>query len=69
MQINNPSKKLGEKIIKLRKQKDLSQEQLALLSYTDRSYLAEVEAGKANPSIKYLRKIVKTLKIKIKDLF
>ncbi len=58
-------KRLGETIIKSRQKRCLSQEQLALLSDVDRSYLAEVEQGKANPSIKFLHKISKTLKIKV----
>ena len=61
-------KKLGETIIKSRQKKRLSQEQLALLSDVDRSYLAEVEVGKANPSVKFLHKIAKTLKIKVRKL-
>jgi len=61
-------KRLGETIIKSRQKKGLSQEQLALLSDVDRSYLAEVEQGKANPSIKFLHKITKTLKIKVGEL-
>ena len=58
-------KRLGETIIKSRQERCLSQEQLALLSDVDRSYLAEVEEGKANPSVKYLHKISKILKVKI----
>lgn len=62
-------KKLGESIIVTRKNKSLSQDQLAILSDVDRSYLAEVEEGKANPSIKFLHKIAKILKIKVGKLF
>lgn len=61
-------KKLGETIIKTRQKRCLSQEKLALLSDVDRSYLAEVEEGKANPSVKFLHKIAKTLKIKVGKL-
>lgn len=58
-------KRLGEKIITYRKKLKLSQQQVATLSDVDRSYLAEVEEGKANPSIKFLHRISKTLKVKI----
>ncbi|MFH0979417.1 MAG: helix-turn-helix transcriptional regulator [Candidatus Roizmanbacteria bacterium] len=68
MQGNHYYKKLGENIIQTRKKKDLSQDQLAILSDVDRSYLAEVEEGKANPSIKFLHKIAKILKIKVNEL-
>lgn len=61
-------RRLGEKIIHTRKKKSLSQEQLALLSDINRTYLSKIEKGKANPSVKILGKIAKTLKIKIKNL-
>ena len=61
-------KRLGESIITHRKKLKLSQQQVAILSDVDRSYLAEVEEGKANPSIRFLHKIAKILKIKIRSL-
>lgn len=61
-------KRLGESIITHRKKLRLSQQQVATLSDVDRSYLAEVEEGKANPSIKFLHKISKILKVKIGSL-
>lgn len=65
-------KRLGESIVTYRKKLKLSQYQVADKSQVDRSYLAEVEEGKANPSIKFLHRISKTLKINvgrlIKDL-
>lgn len=61
-------KRLGETIINSRKKANLSQHELALFSDVDRSYLAEVEQGKANPSIKFLNKIAKILKIRVGKL-
>lgn len=65
-------KRLGESIVTHRKKLKLSQQQVAMLSDVDRSYLAEVEEGKANPSIRFLHRIAKIFKIKvgrlIKDL-
>ena len=61
-------KRLGEKICTVRKKQKLSQEQLALLSYVDRTYLARIEEGKANPSVKVLHKLAKNLKVKIHEL-
>ena len=58
-------KRLGETIITNRRKANLSQHELALFSDVDRSYLAEVEEGKANPSMKFLNKISKILKIKV----
>ena len=65
-------KRLGETIISYRKKLKLSQDQVADKSKVDRSYLAEVEEGKANPSVKFLHRISKILRVKvgrlIKDL-
>ncbi|MCX7956170.1 MAG: helix-turn-helix transcriptional regulator [Patescibacteria group bacterium] len=61
-------KRLGNNILKWRKERNLSQQELASLSDTDRSYLAEVEEGKANPSLKFLNKIAKALRIDLKEL-
>jgi len=61
-------RKLGEIIITWRKRKNYSQEQLALLSDVDRTYLARIEEGKANPSIKTLHKISRILRVKIRTL-
>jgi transcriptional regulator with XRE-family HTH domain len=60
--------RLGKAIIKLRKKNNLSQENLALNCYIDRSYLSEIEKGKANPSFKVLFKISRRLKIKLWQL-
>lgn len=61
-------KRIGEQIISARKNKKISQEQLALLSDVDRTYMARIEEGKANPSIKILHKISKTLRIPIHEI-
>lgn len=65
---NSFYKRLGKRIITYRKVRDFSQEELALLSHTDRTYLARIEEGKANPTIKVLNKIVKILKISLCNL-
>jgi len=61
-------KRLGETIISYRKKLKLSQDQVADKSKVDRSYLAEVEEGKANPSVKFLHRISKILKVKVGSL-
>ncbi len=61
-------KRLGENIVRYRKKRNLSQHDLANLSDVDRSYLAEVEEGKANPSLKFLQKIAKGLRISLATL-
>jgi transcriptional regulator with XRE-family HTH domain len=61
-------KRLGEKITIERKRRKLSQEELAFMSNMDRTYLARIEEGKANPSVKILNKIARNLQVKIYDL-
>ncbi|MFA6016558.1 MAG: helix-turn-helix transcriptional regulator [Patescibacteria group bacterium] len=62
------SGRLGKEISRIRKEKKLSQEDLALDRYIDRSYLAEIEEGKTNPTLKTLLKISSVLKIKLSDI-
>ena len=61
--------RLGKEILRLRKERKLSQDVLAVNCNMDRSYLAEVEEGKANPSLKVLCKIARGLNIQIDQLF
>jgi transcriptional regulator with XRE-family HTH domain len=58
-------RRLGEIIFQIREKRNLTQEQLALLCDLNRSYLARIEEGKANPSVKVLNKICRVFKIKI----
>lgn len=54
-------KRLGERIVKKRRFLEMSQEQLAMMSAIDRTYLARIERGRANPSIKVLNKLCRVL--------
>jgi transcriptional regulator with XRE-family HTH domain len=58
-------KKLGEKIIHARREKGLTQEDLAWDSRCDRTYLARIERGRANPSIRVLWRIARELEINL----
>ena len=61
-------KRLGERIIMQRKKLKLSQEELAYDSAVDRTYLARIEEGKANPTIKVLNKLARRFKIRLSEL-
>jgi transcriptional regulator with XRE-family HTH domain len=61
--------KLGKKIKDLRKDKNISQESLALICGLDRSYIGSVERGERNISLLNLEKISVGLGVEIKDLF
>lgn len=58
-------KRLGERILHERKKHGFTQEVLAGIAEMDRTYLARIEEGKANPSMRMLHKIARKLHIKI----
>ncbi|PIQ72663.1 transcriptional regulator [Candidatus Roizmanbacteria bacterium CG_4_10_14_0_2_um_filter_36_35] len=57
--------RLGRCLFKIREKKRLSQENVALLCDVDRTYISRIEKGKANPTIKTLRKIANALRVKL----
>ena len=61
--------KLGKTIKSLRESQGLSQEDLALVSGLDRSYLGGIERGEHNVAVINLEKIAIALGISLKDLF
>ena len=60
---------VGRRIRDLRSDMGLSQEKLALKADLDRTYLAGVENGKRNLSIKSLEKIVNALEVSFHEFF
>ncbi|OGH14562.1 MAG: hypothetical protein A3H50_01390 [Candidatus Levybacteria bacterium RIFCSPLOWO2_02_FULL_37_10] len=61
-------KKLGDKIRRTRKERNLTQEQLAELAKVDPKSIIDIEAGKRNPTLKTIHKIARALKVKPVDL-
>ncbi len=61
-------KRLGERILHARKRRLLSQEKLAFLSDVDRTYVARIEEGKVNPSLRVVHKIARALRVRIHRL-
>ena len=61
--------KFGKQVKKLRLEKGLSQEALALLADLDRTYIPSIEKGERNVSITVIKKIANALKVKISILF
>ena len=53
----------GKHVKKIRQEKGLSQEQLALIADLDRTYISGIERGKRNVSLINLFKIAKSLDI------
>lgn len=63
------TEKVGARIKELRNAQGISQEKLALKAEIDRTYLAGVEQGKRNPSLKSLDKIISALDISFAEFF
>ena len=61
-------KKLGKKIKELRKQNNISQDQLAFESGLSRQYISYLESGFKSPTIDTLLSIADALNVKVKDL-
>ena len=59
---------IGQNIARLRKESNLTQEDLSGIAQIDRSYLSDVEHGKENISIRTLVKIADALECKLSDL-
>lgn len=68
MNYNPLFQKLGKRIEQLRKQKDLTQEELAEKAGFHRSYFWDIEQGK-NISVKTLYKIAKALGVSLSEFF
>ncbi len=58
----------GHLVRKYRKEKSMSQEQLALLCNMDRSYLGRIERGEVNPTLEKIYELADKLQISPKDL-
>lgn len=61
-------KKFGDKLRELRKQKELSQEELAFKSGLHRTYISDIERGSRNVSLRNIEKIAKAIGVSPKSL-
>ncbi len=70
---NNPFQRerdvLGKTIKRLRQDRKMTQEDLADKAHINVSYLAKIENGYVNTTVRYLVKLAKGLKTGVKDLF
>ena len=65
----NINTQLGMRIKYLRKQKGMSQEDLALESGVNKNYLSDLERGNRNPTVVVLEKIAYALGESLSSLF
>ncbi len=66
---SNISEKIGKRIASLRKEKGLTQEQLAVKINMDRTFVGYLEKGDRNPSVETANKIARALGVKLNDIF
>lgn len=59
---------LGQKIQKLRKDRSLTQVELAVIVDISTVYLGFIENGRRRPSLRTLERLAKALKVRAKDL-
>ncbi len=65
----NIKTKFGRNIKKLRKERKLTQEELAEIANMDRSYLSDIERGIKSISIEKIENLAIALKMEISELF
>jgi DNA-binding XRE family transcriptional regulator len=56
---------VGKNIVRIRNERNVTQEELAFRAEIDRSYLSQIESGKRNPSLKLLARIADSLDVKV----
>lgn len=62
-------KQFGEQVRQLRKQKDISQEELAHRADLHRTYIGMIERAEKNITLLNIEKIANGLEISVRDLF
>jgi len=61
--------RLGRKIQKIRKEKELTQERLAEKIGISTTWIGYIETGYRRPNLKMIYKIANALGVKVKDIF
>jgi len=69
MQHMSVQQRVSKNIQRIRREKDLSQEEVAHLADIHQTYLSGVETGKRNPSILVVERIAKALGVDISEIF
>jgi transcriptional regulator with XRE-family HTH domain len=63
------AKRLGKRIVELRRQRQITAEKLAYENDVSKGYLSDVENGKKLPSLSFLNMLAKALSVQLKELF
>jgi transcriptional regulator with XRE-family HTH domain len=67
--VHKIARQVGERIRKLRQERGVSQEQLALKAGITPSYLGQVERGQKSPTIDSIDKVARALQVSLEELF
>ena len=62
------AKRFGEKVRSMRKDKGISQDNLALSANIDRSYVGRIERGEVNITLEKVYKIASVLECDVREL-
>jgi len=60
-------KKVGERIASIRKEKDLTQEEVCTELEMDKPYLSSIENGRQNPTLLTLLKLAEAMGVEVKE--
>ena len=61
--------RLGRKIQRIRKERELTQEKLAEKIGVSTTWIGYIETGYKRPNLKMIYKIANALRVKVKDIF
>jgi transcriptional regulator with XRE-family HTH domain len=65
----NILKQFGKRVQEIRKQQNISQEELGFRAELHRTYIGMIERGEKNISLKNIYKLAEALKIDVKEFF
>ncbi len=68
MELEDFLNKLGKNVARLRTDRSLSTNELALECEMEKATIVRIEQGKVNPTAKTLYRIAKVLKVSVRDL-
>jgi transcriptional regulator with XRE-family HTH domain len=60
---------VGLNVQRLRRERDISQEELSLRSHCTRGYLSGIETGRRNPTVLFLAGLAKALESDVSEFF
>lgn len=66
--MKDDAKKLGENLKKIRMTKNITQTELAETLGVDKSFISNIENGKANPTLSTIAGLAKVLKVSTNEL-